>query len=162
MIAAQSTFQRILTARLSAYCAFKMLPVMLSVPVQVGKKKIFNSIVRFISIDVMHHFVRFKIAANLFFHNQSVFVNSAVGSCVRMIPYKNGDVSMRRGSFSSFETRMKLWPFFAEFHIALPAALDGLSIVLSNVFSTIVTCCSWVGFCAHINIMPNCATKVKE
>jgi len=56
--------------------------------------EIFNSVVSSVAIDVMHFFIRFKVAANMFFNNEPVFKNIASLIGERMLGDANCFVSV--------------------------------------------------------------------
>lgn len=63
---------------------YKTFHVYLSMLWARGKKKIFNSVILFIMVNVMHYFFRVKKTTKLFLHDQSMFNYIAVSSCSRM------------------------------------------------------------------------------
>lgn len=74
-----------------AHAAFEFFGIsfatmmMCSVLAKIGYFQITDSVVKFISVDMVYNFFRFKISSQMFFHNKSVFSKIACSIGKRMI-----------------------------------------------------------------------------
>lgn len=76
--------------------------IMFSVVVLICNKKILNTIVKFIVVNVMNNFIRFKISFNFLLHDKSMLSNIAQGSGIRMI----GTINKSIASFIDIRTTL--------------------------------------------------------
>ena len=72
------------------------------------QKKIFQSIIRFIMINMMNYFLRFKKSLQLLFNNKPMFLNIPLITSIGMVWTPNIFISMTIISYTSFPLRVKL------------------------------------------------------
>lgn len=95
-------FNRVLTDLVN--CAWSMFPsggMVAHMLYAICEGKVFNTIVRLNSINMMDYFSRFEKSANLFFHHQAVFKNIAIGPFMWMVWRFNANIS-KIHCFASF------------------------------------------------------------
>ena len=83
-----------LRSKLSLFVSCTLLIVFFRMATMIRKKEIFDIIVFFISVYVVYYFIFRKVAAKMFFHHKSVFLNISVLFRKWMIGNMNKNVSM--------------------------------------------------------------------
>ena len=63
--------------------------------------QIFNSVIKFISVQMMYYFSWFKVSTNSFFHNKSVFKNKAISFGERVFRLVKHFVAIMDRAFTS-------------------------------------------------------------
>lgn len=69
--------------------------------------KIFNSIIGFDSVNVVHAFIWFKHSSKMLGHYKDMFENVAATLCTRVSSFKNKDITLRANFAATFPPMMR-------------------------------------------------------